>query len=422
MHQRNISKNQELPDKRRAELTFKPNQTQGRHGWLRLTPAYSVKLVADILNQKSCDLNVLDPFSGTATTPLYAAMLGHQALGLEINPFLVWFGNVKLALYNQETILQTKSCSRKIVELVRSGSASATAPPPIFDIERWWAPNELDFLCRLLNDIDILSPTGGPVRNLLLCAFCRSMISLSNAAFNHQSLSFKPSARNLPQLTLFSERNQETFLDQFLRDVDFILAGAAENPIEQAQVILADSRQIPKLFDGGIDLIVTSPPYPNRMSYIRELRPYMYWLGFLKKAREAGELDWNAIGGTWGIATSRVAHWRLDAQTYFPACLHQVLDQIRSSDAKSGELLSRYVGKYFEDIWIHLLSVCKQMKPRAEMHYIVGNSKFYEVNVPVELIFREMFQRLGVTSTEIIPLRKRNSKKELIEFDVVAVV
>lgn len=42
----------------------------------------------------------------------------------------------------------------------------------------------------------------------------------------------------------------------------------------------------------------TSPHYPNRISYIRELRPYMYWMKFLGEAREAGEMDWKAIGGT----------------------------------------------------------------------------------------------------------------------------
>ena len=37
----------------------------------------------------------------------------------------------------------------------------------------------------------------------------------------------------------------------------------------------------------------------------------MYWLGYLEQPRDAGELDWQAIGGTWGAATSRVAAWEL---------------------------------------------------------------------------------------------------------------
>lgn len=37
------------PTRRNPDLTFKYDLRRGRHGWLRLTPAYSIKLVGDIL-------------------------------------------------------------------------------------------------------------------------------------------------------------------------------------------------------------------------------------------------------------------------------------------------------------------------------------------------------------------------------------
>ena len=106
------------------------------------------------------------------------------------------------------------------------------------------------------------------------------------------------------------------------------------------------------LGENRFDLLVTSPPYPNRMSYIRELRPYMYWLGYLQEAREAGEMDWQAIGGTWGIATSRLNDWQPSDENYCPKDLRAVMEDISTADAKSGPLLAKYVGKYFEDMWI----------------------------------------------------------------------
>jgi hypothetical protein len=36
---------------KRADYTFKYNTSLGRHGWLRLTPAYSVKLVREIIKE-----------------------------------------------------------------------------------------------------------------------------------------------------------------------------------------------------------------------------------------------------------------------------------------------------------------------------------------------------------------------------------
>src|SRR6185437_15229209 len=97
--------------------------------------------------------------------------------------------------------------------------------------------------------------------------------------------------------------------------------------------------------------VITSPPYPNRMSYIRELRPYMYWLGYLQDARSAGELDWQAIGGTWGFATSSVAKWKPEADVPIP---HRGFMEIIERIDERSPILSRYVHKYFYDMVKHI--------------------------------------------------------------------
>jgi hypothetical protein len=50
--------------------------------------------------------------------------------------------------------------------------------------------------------------------------------------------------------------------------------------------------------------------------------------------------------------------------------------------------------------------------------YIVGNSKFYDALVPVEAIYASLLKHHGFSDVEIEVLRKRNSKKELLEFIV----
>jgi hypothetical protein len=49
----------------------------------------------------------------------------------------------------------------------------------------------------------------------------------------------------------------------------------------------------------------------------------------------------------------------------------------------------------------------------------VGNSSFYGVLVPVEQILAEFFAEQGFSSVEVVPLRKRNCKKELREFEII---
>jgi hypothetical protein len=49
-------------------ITFRGNLRHTRYGWLRLTPAYSVELVRELVQARSRpDLPVLEPFCGTGT-------------------------------------------------------------------------------------------------------------------------------------------------------------------------------------------------------------------------------------------------------------------------------------------------------------------------------------------------------------------
>ncbi|GAG05930.1 unnamed protein product, partial [marine sediment metagenome] len=154
------------------------------------------------------------------------------------------------------------------------------------------------------------------------------------------------------------------------------------------------------------------------MSYIRELRPYMYWLEYIREAREAGELDWEAIGGTWGIATSRLLTWESNTDWNYPEYFNVFLNKVTASYNKSGNILANYVAKYFEDIWRHLKSVKRVMRKGGKVHYIVGNSVFYGILLPVEKIYKYMLEELGFQKISCKIIRKRNSKKELYEFDV----
>ncbi len=399
--------------RQRADYTHKHNLQSGRHGWLRLTPAYSVKIVEEIISRYDRPLRIFDPFAGTATTALSAAYHGHEGVTIDVNPFLVWFGQAKTAHYESREIAAARAAGEDVLDAVEAGALPPVAVPPIHNVERWWDPPALLFLRRLRAAIDAVTEPDSPACSLLLVAFCRTQIKLSNAAFNHQSMSFKDDDQ-------LSERSDFERRKSYEDELGLVLRGAAENPGGTAHVLLGDARDPAAAVTGPFDRVITSPPYANRMSYIRELRPYMYWLGYLTESRDAGELDWSAIGGTWGIATSRLADWQPGDEQFANDRLETVLDQIADHANRSGQVLANYVARYFDDIWRHFQGLRSVLAPGAELHYIVGNSSFYDVLLPVEQIYAEMLTRLGFESIACHPIRKRNSKKELIEFDVTA--
>lgn len=386
-----------------AQYTFKHNSSLGRHGWLRLTPAYSVRLVEEIIssidNVPQC---VMDPFSGTGTTELVCANKGILSCALEINPFLVWLGNAKLRYYPMSKIEGFLSIANDLI--VDINNFFPAELPPIYNIYRWWNPPQADFLARLKTAIKSVADEA--VSQLLTIAFCRMIIELSNAAFNHVSTSFKSYCDSFFSVE-FAQR-------KFLHTCEEIAKGALSQPRATSKILLHDSRSIPAECEKIYDTVITSPPYPNRISYIRELRPYMYWLDYLETSDQASDLDWRAIGGTWGKATSLLSTW--ESNHSLPQYVYDIAAKIASADNKSAGLMANYVLKYCEDMHQHLLSVYAGLKKQGRVFYIVGNSTFYGITVPVEEIYLDMMQKIGFTSLDCRTVRKRNCNKQLYEF------
>ena len=368
--------------RRNDHLTFRGNVKQGRHGWLRLTPAYSLHVVEDVLNGCSPGDFALEPFSGTGTTPLASACLGIPCHAIDINPFLVWLGNTKVARYESDFPEQLRSSAADIVAALQRRQRHEEAwIPSLHQIEKWWDGPTLQALSDLFAAIGRVVPAAQ--QGLLKVAFCRVMIQSANVSFAHQSMSFKTREPTLFDKCSLADNVWSGFLDC----VDTIgKSMAADQPRAEAKVFPGDSRKMSEALPRrDYSVVVTSPPYPNRMSYIRELRPYMYWLGYLDNGRQAGELDWKAIGGTWGCATSLLAKWEPAPNSDIP---YEQFDQMIRRIRSKHDSLGRYVHRYFEDARTHISSLKTVLRSHARCHYIVGNSKFYDTIVPVERITR----------------------------------
>ncbi len=403
------------PSRQNKHLTFRANMGVGRHGWLRLTPAYSVGLVRDRVQALPPGSTILDPFSGTGTTPLAAAELGQTGIAVDVNPFLQWLGTAKFANYSDANLLAARAAVQRIVvDAKRLGNNHDLWTPNLFKIEKWWSESNLAVLRNVRAGID--AEPLGPTRDLLEVALCRVLIALSNAAFNHQSMSFKEGDASAFDDLQFA-RGLQTYEDA----AHSIIESAALDLEGSARVLLGDSRALPEDI-GLVDAVVTSPPYVNRMSYIRELRPYMYWTRHLDVATDASELDWRAIGGTWGTATSKLNSWRpSETGTPVDAEMDDVRRLIAANGSKSGPLLANYVGKYFHDMWDHFRSVSGHVRSGGTVSYIIGNSTFSGHIVPAEVWYGSMLEAAGFEQVKIEQIRKRNSNKALYEYDVTAI-
>jgi len=132
---------------------------------------------------------------------------------------------------------------------------------------------------------------------------------------------------------------------------------------------------------------------------------------FIESASAVGQLETDAIGGTWGKATSVLARGIEPKNALIERLLEPYLHRIHSN----GNLMANYVVKYFNDIFEHASQVAGVCKKEARLAYVIGNSKFYGHPLPSDEILASIFGHFGFELERIDRMRKRQSKTGLYE-------
>lgn len=297
-----------------TNVTFKGKMTLPIHRWYRLTPSFSPQLADDIADhfKLTPDDMVLDPFSGVGTVPLCMKYRGVPACSIELNPYLHFVGVVKTRTY--EDIDGIEDDFKKFVDAyvreARKLPAEAEAAfylkaneafmPPIHKAERWWSPGnlmQLTCLRRLL-----LTWQAQPTHlDLLRMGALGILVPVSNAKHNHVSLTYA----DKPLHTV----DVPDVLRQKYKEIADDLRAVASLPHAPVTIYAGNSKQASSVLPKSpkITAVITSPPYPNRFSYARETRPHLFFFNFITNAAAVGQMETDAIGGTWGKATSVLA-------------------------------------------------------------------------------------------------------------------
>lgn len=399
-------------------VTFQGKLDLPIHRWYRLTPSFSPRLAHDIADhfQLSGADFVLDPFSGVGTVPLCMKYRGIAACSVEINPYLHFVGTVKTRTYKD--IPEIDDCFKKFLATYRAALRDvpfrsrpedylheyADDIPPINFPERWWSPGNLAQLVCLRRLVAAFKGESHHL-DLVKMAVLAILVPVSNAKHNHVSLTFAETP--LPNIEVADVLQQ-----QFSRVVDD-LRTVADVPSAKVTISRGNSKELARILPKypKVSAVITSPPYPNRFSYARETRPHLFFFDFIESAKAVGQLEMDAIGGTWGKATSVLAHGIKPKNDLVEKLLDPYLDGIQSKS----NLMANYLIKYFNDIYDHAGQIAEICKKQARLAYVIGNSKFYDHPIPSDDILASIFNHFGFGLERIDRMRKRQSKTGLYE-------
>jgi DNA modification methylase len=227
---------------------------------------------------------VFDPFGGSATTAVEAVRLRRQAISLDANPLSGLIGRVKSGFMSPSV----RADLEQLIAAVESHSIGFDSHgptwsedladrykkyiPDIPNLSKWFTVPAIGELALLRFLID--ETTNGLSKDSALIALSRIVIRVSNQESETRYVSVKKNIT--PNLTL------RAYLASLLMIMRRLETSAMDLQYAEAKFLVGDSRHniVDQIEENSVDLIVTSPPYPNATDYHLYQRFRLFWLGF----------------------------------------------------------------------------------------------------------------------------------------------
>ncbi len=243
------------------------------HRWVPWIAGFSRQFVQDALALHlpgPAPGVVLDPFAGVGTTLIEADIVGHTAIGFEINPYAVFAARAKLGAHR----LEPEPLSASIAEFVafmeeseRTGRAPQASPPAAFRTRVPFYSPAVER--KVLLAFDFMATLDAPIAALFRLAFAATMVNYSNYSYE-PSLGRKASVGR-PEVEDDDVAGAILAKVQQMADDIAWYRGARTSSARDDGRVFEQSffDGYAELGEGSVDLLVTSPPYLNNYHYNR---------------------------------------------------------------------------------------------------------------------------------------------------------
>lgn len=369
-----------------------------RHRWYYYKEGFSPFLVEKAIEQAGIgkeDL-IVDPFNGSGTTTLTASLNGYRSVGVEVNPFTSFLSEAKI---KNADVSEFKKWSNEILKAAQNEVVS-----PLIGFSTFSKIDKLNkwlFNDSVLNSFEASwqftnSVSSYNIRKLIRLALISAAMQNCNASRDGKCLRYRENWEK----NKFDNNSFRLALESNLIN---ILKDIQEKPIsEKAIIINGDCRDIMKTTNkfNTFKLCVTSPPYLNTFDYTDIYRPELFLGKFIRDASSLYKLRLKTV-------RSHVqAKWKQPVQNDFGLLYDKTMLHINNNKEF---LMSNYIPimiqAYFEDM-LNILKILKTKAAKdAQIWFVVSNSAYAGLEVPVDLIIGELATKADWYLKEIGVLR-----------------
>lgn len=399
-------------------ITFKDSKEVPVHRWYPYVEGFSSSWINDMLTTYCKEgMHIYDPFGGSGTMNIEASKMGLKSFYSEMNPFMRFILNTKVNIVR--SIQSNKSIylseMNNIRNYILSDDFNNTICSELTDTKYtfllskdYFKETDLKYLKSIL-DIANNHHYSDEVSELVKCAVACITVDTSNMT-RRADLRRRRSNEYLTRVVDVPKQFIDKW-DQFIYDIE-----NSDVLLEPAVCISNDARQNNPEYIDSFDFVITSPPYINGTNYIRNTTLELILTELVANDSELKSLKEKTVCGGISDACSS----RLDELIKFPYVEDVAIKLDASSKDKRIPLMVRC---YFSDMYKVLSSVYSMMKPNSLFALDIGDSKFYGVYVPTDVILSKLAEEVGFSIYSHSKIAERFSrdktllKQELIIFE-----
>lgn len=413
-------------------------EDRAAHEWYRFVLSFPPHLVRGYLSRFSVRRNqaVLDPFCGTGTTLVECKKLGIPSVGIEGTPMAHFASRVKVDWSpDPDGLLDHAARIAREARIELESEGIADIPLPLFSRRR-----EEEIRLRALPAesmklllTDSVSPL--PLHKTLVLLDC-IIRNVDRRYENHERLALAralvSTIGNLnfgPEVGIGPIKPDAPVISAWMDNVRSIvedlrrLKGRDDVP---AEVHCADSRQIRKVLEpDSIDLVITSPPYPNEKDYTRTTRLESVILGFIRSRAELQVLKRRLVR-----SNTRSVYKGDDDDRWVAANaeVQRIAEAIESRRVALGKtsgferLYARVAKLYFGGMARHLADLRPILRPGAHLAYVVGDQASYlRVMIRTGQLIADIAESLGyqLIGIDLFRTRLATATREQLREEVV---
>lgn len=398
-------------DKRaRATSTFIHNMGLPVHRWYRFPAGFSAEwartLIAHIKQVKG-NVVLLDPFGGVGTAVLAGEEAGVRSYGLEAQPFIARIAQAKLLWHTN--VDEFLSFATAVLEEARAGKADTPRYPDL--VLRCYPDqtlNELHSLKVAWLEVKDTKPAS-ELTWLAIAAILRACSPVGTAPWQY----VLPKKRKSKVLSPY-----EAFASQVTRMAADMAQRQTRGIWQLGKIFVSDARKCPKIAEKSVQLVLTSPPYPNNYDYADATRLEMTFFGEVERWADLHQK------ARRGLIRSCSQHVSIEG-TELGDVLNMMLSdspidqELRSVCAKLAAEREQHGGRkhyhvmvaaYFADMNEVLKSLRRVCVEGSLLCFVVGDSAPYGVHVPVDRWLGELALHAGFRSYRFEQVRERNVK------------